>query len=458
MLLWEEDVQAHALRGQGWTISAIARHLGRDRKTIRAYLRGERTPGVRARRAPDPFEPFADYCRLRLEGDPHLWATTLFDEVGELGYPGSYPSFTRALRARRLRPHCEPCQASKGRAHAVIEHPPGHETQWDWLELPDPPAGWGWGARAYLLVGALACSGRWRGVLQEATDLAHLVDGLDRVARRLGGLTRRWRFDRMATVCSPTTGRLQASFAGVAKHYGVGVDLCPARHGNRKGVVEKANHAAAQRWWRTLGDDCSIAEGQASLDRLCVRLDERRRTRDGAGTTVGELAAAEPLRPVPPEPYPATLEVTRRVSAQALVAFCGNYYSVPPELAGATVTARVRLGEPTLELRTAGQVAARHRRASDGAGVIVRDAGHVAALERAVLARFSDRPPCRGKTRRPPTPAAQAEAARLRGRAQAAQAATHVVVDLAAYAKAAARLDGRPVQAALPLIPDQEKP
>jgi hypothetical protein len=32
-------------RAQGWSISAIARHLGRDRKTIRAYLDGERTPG-----------------------------------------------------------------------------------------------------------------------------------------------------------------------------------------------------------------------------------------------------------------------------------------------------------------------------------------------------------------------------------------------------------------------------
>ena len=245
MLLWEEDVQAHALRRQGWSISAIAKHLGRDRKTIRSYLRGERTPGVRARHKPDSFEPFADYCRLRLEGDPHLWATTLFDEVCELGYPGSYPSFTRALRSGRLRPHCEPCQASAGRDHAVIEHPPGHETQWDWLELPDPPAGWGFREQAHLLVGALSCSGKWRGVLVEAEDLAHLVDGLDRVVRRLGGLTRRWRFDRMATVCSPATGRLSASFAGVAKHYGVGVDLCPARHGNRKGVVEKANHAAA---------------------------------------------------------------------------------------------------------------------------------------------------------------------------------------------------------------------
>jgi IS30 family transposase len=35
MLSLEEDVEAQALRDQGWTISAIARHLGRDRKTIR---------------------------------------------------------------------------------------------------------------------------------------------------------------------------------------------------------------------------------------------------------------------------------------------------------------------------------------------------------------------------------------------------------------------------------------
>ena len=457
MLTWEEDVQAHALRGQGWTISAIARHLGRDRKTIRAYLRGERTPGARARRTPDPFGPFADYCRLRLEGDPHLWATTLFDEVRELGYPASYPSFTRALRARRLRPHCEPCQASMGRAHAVIAHPPGEETQWDWLELPDPPAGWGWGRTVHLLVGALACSGKWRGVLLEATDQAHLVDGLDRVVRRLGGLSRRWRFDRMAAVCQPASGRLTASFAGVAKHYGVAVQVCPARHGNRKGVVEKANHAAAQRWWRTLADEVSVAEAQASLDRLCVRLDERRRTRDGERTSVGALAAAEPLRPAPPEPYPATLEVTRRVSAQALVCFRGNHYSVPPGLTGASVTVGARLGARTLELRTtAGQVVARHQRATDGAGAVVRDPAHVAALEHLVLARFSDRSACQRKTRRPPSAAALAEATRLRGRDRHGSAAEHVTVDLAAYAHAAATLEGRPATAAGPLEPDQE--
>ena len=46
MLTREEDIDVHALRKRGWTISAIARHLRRDRKTIRAYLAG-REPGVR---------------------------------------------------------------------------------------------------------------------------------------------------------------------------------------------------------------------------------------------------------------------------------------------------------------------------------------------------------------------------------------------------------------------------
>jgi hypothetical protein len=38
MLTREDDIDVHALRRQGWTISAIARHLGRDRKTIRMLL------------------------------------------------------------------------------------------------------------------------------------------------------------------------------------------------------------------------------------------------------------------------------------------------------------------------------------------------------------------------------------------------------------------------------------
>ncbi|MFB6784991.1 hypothetical protein ACFCX0_49245 [Streptomyces sp. NPDC056352] len=39
-----------------------------------------------------------DYCRQRVADDPHLWASTLFDEVVQLGYRGAYSTFTGALR------------------------------------------------------------------------------------------------------------------------------------------------------------------------------------------------------------------------------------------------------------------------------------------------------------------------------------------------------------------------
>ncbi|MCP2279555.1 hypothetical protein APR09_005143 [Nocardia amikacinitolerans] len=131
MLSLEGDVEVHALRERGWSISAIARHLGLDRKTVRAYLNGDRVPGQRARSVPLLIEPFIDYCRIRLADDPHLWASTLFDEIVALGFTGSYPSLTTAIRKLGLRPNCEPCQAAKGRDVAIIAHPPGEETQWD---------------------------------------------------------------------------------------------------------------------------------------------------------------------------------------------------------------------------------------------------------------------------------------------------------------------------------------
>ena len=437
MLTQEDDVDAHALRKRGWSISAIARHLGHDRKTIRAYLNGERTAGVRTAAGAGRFDLFVEYCRERLVEDPHLWAMTLFDEVVALGCDQSYPTFTRQLRLRSLRPHCERCHAAKGRPVAIIDHPAGDETQWDWVDLPDPPAGWGWGSNASLFVGALAHSGRWRGWLAESKDQPHTVDALDQITRSLGGLTRVWRFDRMATVCHPGTGRVTASFAGVAKHYAVSVAICPPRRGNRKGVVEKANDTAAQRWWRTLPDDISIADAQASLDRFCVRVgDARKRVVDGERNTVAAHAAGERLT-LPPAAFPATLTVVRKVTAQALVAFRGNRYSTPPELALTMINVVWRLGSPLADLATSsGIVVARHVLAPDGAGATVRDHGHVAALDLAAMNASTSLAPHRRKQRIPPGPAALAAAAVLGGTTHK-DCADGCVVDLSAYAKAA---------------------
>ena len=49
MFTGNEDMEATALRKQGWSISAIARHLGRNRETIRNHLNGTRVAGERRR-------------------------------------------------------------------------------------------------------------------------------------------------------------------------------------------------------------------------------------------------------------------------------------------------------------------------------------------------------------------------------------------------------------------------
>jgi len=384
MLTQGEDVEVHALHQRGWSISAIARHLERDRKTVRAYVRGERQPGLRRRSTPDAIEPFVPYLRARFADDPHLWLTALYDEVIALGYPRSYPTFVRSVRAHGLRPHCEPCHGVRGRLTIEIEHPPGEEIQWDWFERRRAPC---------------------------------------------GGTARIWRTDRMATVIVPGSADVQPSFAPVAKHYGVTVRPCPPRRGNRKGSVEAAVRYLCGRWWRTM--TATTMEGaQAALDAFCATTaDDRPR----AGSTVRALAEAEPLMALPAMPYPATTEVAAPVAVDATVAYGGNRYSVPHGLAGATLTLRHRLGRDDLAIvAPSGMLVAVHELRPAGAGALVRDEEHRAGLEAAVLAAFSSARPCERKGHHPPGPEARAAAAVLTG-----VEAREVVVDLARYAELA---------------------
>ena len=80
-----EDMEATHCASRGWTISAIARHLGRDRKTVRGYING-----TNARR---PGEEGAGPARAvhQIPGGPvqttsHVWVSALYDEVSALGF------------------------------------------------------------------------------------------------------------------------------------------------------------------------------------------------------------------------------------------------------------------------------------------------------------------------------------------------------------------------------------
>ena len=425
MLTREADVEIHALRKRGWSYSAIARHAGLSRNTVKAYLRDGRRPGERRRAVEDRFERYQAYVAERLREDPHVWASALYDEVRALGYEQSYVSFAREVRRRRLRPRCEACAGRRGHGPTIeIVHEPGEEIQWDWVELAGAP----WDDQVHLLNGTLSYSGKTRGVIAECEDQAHLIEAIDGVLRRLGGTPRRWRFDRMGTVVD-RGGNLLASFAAVAKFYGAAVDICPRRRAKRKGAVEKQQDYSAQRWWRT-AEVAMPHEAQASYDRFCARTGDLRPRGEG---TVADLAERENLLPLPETAYPAMVELERTVGPSSLVAVRSNRYSIRPGLEGVRVTARWVLTERTLRIQSAsGLVLAEHRMAPDGAGEVIRLPEHRQALENAVLAAFTTRRPCRRKENRPPSPAAKAIAAQIRGAGDLVPAAD-VIVSLERY-------------------------
>jgi hypothetical protein len=167
-------------------------------------------------------------------------------------------------------------------------------------------------------------------------------------------------------------------------------------------------------------------------------------------TTVGELADAEPLRPLP-APFPAMIEVERTVSNQAQIAFRGNKYSLVPGHSGEVVAVRHKLGTTTLDVTDRhGALLAHHVRQADGAGAVVRLDEHVTALTNVVLANFSDRDPCRHKTRRPPSAAALAEAERIRRDRCGLGDGEHVVIDFAGYVEQARPFHSTHEQAGTP--------
>ena len=117
------------LHRQGLAVSAIARQLELDRKTVRKYIeRGLEPPvyGPRKRRS-RLLEPFETYLRQRVAAYPGLTGSRLLREIRERGYQGGYTRVTDFLRDVRPAP---------SRSFEVrFETPPGHQGQADFQRL-----------------------------------------------------------------------------------------------------------------------------------------------------------------------------------------------------------------------------------------------------------------------------------------------------------------------------------
>ena len=138
MIKLGEVVMILDLHRQGLTVSAIARELGVDRKTVRKCIARGLEPPVYGPRQPRKrrIDPFVAYLGERVTAYPGLTGRRLLRECRERGYEGGYTAITDVLRD--LRPARPPGFEVR------FETPPGDQAQVDFaqfqLQFTDEPA------------------------------------------------------------------------------------------------------------------------------------------------------------------------------------------------------------------------------------------------------------------------------------------------------------------------------
>ena len=328
MLTEEDDVEIHALARRGWSVSAIARHMGRDRKTVRKYIeRGLEPPSYgprkpRARR----LEPFEAYLRQRVVAYPGLTASRLLREIREHGYGGGYSAVTDFLREVRPSPTAP--------FEVRFETPPGEQAQVDFAHFEVIYADEPEAVRKVWLFSLVLGYSR----LIWARFVAH--QDLQTVLRchmaafgSLGGVPREILYDRMKTAVIGEDDQAHIVYnralIDFARHYGFHPKACRPYRAKTKGKVERP--------FRYIREDFYLARSFRNLDDLNAQLAHwlgtvaNPRVHATTRRVVNEAFAEEKLvlQPLPLVPFRAVLKLERRVSHEGMVSVGGNFYSVP---------------------------------------------------------------------------------------------------------------------------------
>lgn len=323
-----EIVLIQDLKNQGLSITAIARKLGCDRKTVRKYLELGLTAPVYGPRQPRErmVEPYERYLQERVQVFPELSGARLLREIRKLGYEGGYTAVTDFLREVR-----QPRQAQFERR---FETPPGKQAQVDFAEFAvtftDEPAV----ARKVWLFSMVLGHSRWLwGRFVASQNLQSVLRCHIAAFTALGGVPEEILYDRMKTavVGEDDAGVVtyNAALVALLGHYSAVPRACQPYRAKTKGKVERP--------FRYIRQDFFLARTFRNIDDLNVQFDAWRtevaNPRVHATTRrVVDVAFAEErasLKPLPAISYSAVLSVERRVSKEGMISVGGNFYSVP---------------------------------------------------------------------------------------------------------------------------------
>lgn len=355
------------LHREGHSIKQIAAMTGRSRNTIRKTLRQKLPQQVITRKRVTKIEEFKQYLRDRVR-ECGLSAVRLLDEIRAMGYTGSLRTVRRYVASvSEDRP--------QKRRTVRFETPPGKQAQADWAYCGRFPDAEGKMIPIYAFVIVLAYSRMMYVEFTTSMKLPWLIRCHQAAFRFFGGWPLEILYDNMKQV---TLGRDRWNplFADFVDHYGIAARTHRIRRPRTKGKVERMVDYVKDGFLtgRTFhGIDDLNAQALHWLGTVAnVRIH---------GTT-----GVAPLERWPQEgltpyetivPYQAGEAVSRKADWEGYVHFERSRYSVPPEVAGKSVTVMHR--EQKVVIRCGEMIVAEHPPAARK-GTTVANPEHLAAM------------------------------------------------------------------------------
>lgn len=325
MLSSMEVTMIRSLAERGATISAIARQMGIDRKTVRNALR-EPVPAPEGTTVPSVLDSYKAYLRGRLDV-ADFTAQRLFQDIQAQGYTGGYNLVKRFVAPLRAECHRQ--------AVVRFETLPGQQAQVDW-------SGFG------LLVvdgvrKALSCFSMILGFSRYqyieftlSRNLASFLTCHVHAFEYFGGIPAELLYDNLKTaVLSHVDGAVewQSTFTDFAAYYGFTPRACRPYRAQTKGKVERP--------FPYIRSNFFLGRTFTGLENVNVQsrhwLDHTANVRIHGTTHERPLDRHQiergHLRALPQQAY-RTVETTFRSSTRdCVVSYGGNFYSVPARYA-----------------------------------------------------------------------------------------------------------------------------
>jgi transposase len=367
------------------SLREIAEKTGLSRNTVRKWVRESTElaqPTYRRKEMPNKLTAFHEALKLALKADAHRTkqdrrtAKALFAQIKLEGYTGGYSRVTDFIREWRS------SEGKVPKAFVPLAFALGEAFQFDWSDEAMVVGGIYYKLQVSHL--KLCASRAFWLVAYPSQGHEMLFDAHTRSFAALGGIPRRGIYDNMKTAVDKVNkgkGRVvNARFAAMCAHYLFDADFCNVASGWEKGVVEKNVQDSRRRIWLDAQKIQwgSFAELNVWLGDRCRALWSEIRHPEYTHFSVLEMLEQERTEMMPmPTPFDGYVEKPARVSSTCLVSVARNRYSVPCELAGQKVSAR--LYPSRVNIAAGDTIVASHERLSDR-GRVSYDWQHYIAL------------------------------------------------------------------------------